>query len=199
GGGGWRGGRCGGAGCGHGQRVALVMENRPQHLLHLLALNAVGASAVPINPDYSHDEMLYQMQHSEADLAVVLAHRVPDLRAVAKARGEKPLPVASCEPLPRDLPRATRNPPNPAFPGRQTEAALLYTSGTTGRPKGCILTNDYFLNCGQWYRDIGRSGGRIAIEDDRERLINPLPLFHMNSGGVSFVCMILARGCLVLP
>src|SRR5438876_53011 len=52
------------AGYGHGHRVAVLLENRPQHFLHLLALNAIGASQVPINPDYSHDEMLYQMQHS---------------------------------------------------------------------------------------------------------------------------------------
>ena len=36
-----------------------------------------------------------------------------------------------------------------------SECALLYTSGTTGQPKGCVLTNDYFLHSGNWYRDVG--------------------------------------------
>src|SRR5262249_28158899 len=148
---------------------------------------------------YSHDEMLYQMEHSEAELAVVLPHRVADLRRVAAARTAKPLAVVSGDPLPAELPHAVSPPPRPAFPRADTEAALLYTSGTTGRPKGCILTNEYWMNGGEWYRAVGRSGGRIAIADDVERLINPLPLFHMNAGGISFVCMILARGCLVLP
>ena len=61
------------AGYGHGHRVALLLENRPEFFLHYLALNALGTSIVPINPDYRHDEMLYQMDHSEADLVVSIA------------------------------------------------------------------------------------------------------------------------------
>jgi acyl-CoA synthetase (AMP-forming)/AMP-acid ligase II len=186
------------AGYGHGHRVALLLDNRPEHLLHVLALNALGAGEVPINPDYTHDEMLYQMEHSEADLAICLGKRVADLRKVAAARAGKPLPVVNGEMLDA-LPKPALAAPRAGAPGRLTEAALMYTSGTTGRPKGCIIANDYMLNGGQWYFDIGQSGGRIGIEMDRERLINPLPLFHINSGGISFACMILARGCLVLP
>jgi acyl-CoA synthetase (AMP-forming)/AMP-acid ligase II len=187
------------AGYGHGHRVALLFENRPEHLLHVLALNALGVSQVPINPDYSHDEMLYQMEHSEADLAVVLVARVPALQKVAAARSAKPLPVVNGEALPAALPRASISPPRAGAPEALTEAALMYTSGTTGRPKGCILTNAYMLNGGQWYYDIGRSGGVPSVEPGRERLINPLPLFHMNCGGICFTAMILAQGCLVLP
>ena len=187
------------AGYGHGHRVGLLFENRPEHLLHVLALNALGASQVPINPDYTHDEMLYQMDHSEADLAVCLSSRVSALERVARDRTAKPLPVADGERLPEALPRPAMAAPRSDAPGRMTEAALLYTSGTTGRPKGCILTNDYWLTAGQWYFDMGRSGGRIDIQPGAERLINPLPVFHMNCGAVSFTCMVLAKGCLVLP
>ena len=74
------------AGYGHGHRVALLLENRPEFFFHYLALNALGCGIVPINPDYRHDEMLYQMDHSEADLAVVVAGRVADLETVARAR-----------------------------------------------------------------------------------------------------------------
>jgi len=187
------------AGYGHGHRVALLFENRPEHLLHVLALNALGVSQVPINPDYTHDEVLYQMDHSEADLAVCLAARVPALERVAAARSAKPLPVVNGEAWPDALPRPSVAPPRSGAPGRDTEAALMYTSGTTGRPKGCILTNAYMLNAGHWYLGVGRSGGRISIEMDCERLINPLPLFHVNCGGIGFACMLLARGCTILP
>src|SRR5712691_12629868 len=84
------------AGYGHGHRVALLFENRPEFFFHYLAVNALGAGIVPINPDYRHDEMLYQMEHSEADLAVVIASRVADLEAVARDRA-KPLPVVDAE------------------------------------------------------------------------------------------------------
>src|SRR6267378_2045392 len=43
------------AGYGHGHRVALLLENRPEFFFHYLALNALGCGIVPINPDYRHD------------------------------------------------------------------------------------------------------------------------------------------------
>src|SRR5204862_180304 len=121
--------RYAGAGYGHGHRVALLLENRPEFFFHYLALNALGCSIVPINPDYRHDEMLYQMEHSEADLAVSIAARVSDLEAVARERA-KPLPVVDAGALPAALPRPG-SPPRAGAPGLDTECSLLYTSGTT--------------------------------------------------------------------
>jgi len=182
------------AGYGHGHRVALLLENRPEFFFHYLALNALGCGIVPVNPDYRHDELRYQMEHSEADLAVSIRARMADLEAVARERA-RPLPVVDAEALPSALPR-----PGPApragAPGLDTECSLLYTSGTTGRPKGCVLTNFYYLNAGAWYRDLG---GRLAIERGRDRFYNPLPLFHMNCQAVTATCAILTANCLILP
>ena len=182
------------AGYGHGHRVALLLENRPEFFFHFLALNALGVSIVPVNPDYRHDEMLYLMEHSEADLAVVTGTRVADLELVARGRA-KPLPVVCAEGLPQRLPQPGRA-PRAGMPGAESETSLLYTSGTTGRPKGCILTNFYYLNAGAWYRDLG---GRIQIEYGRERFLNPLPLFHMNAQAVTATCAMLTAGCLAQP
>ena len=74
------------------------------------------------------------------------------------------------------------------------EAALLYTSGTTGQPKGCLLSNFYFLNMGRRYLD---EGGLCAVREGEERLITPLPLFHMNALAVSTTAMILSAGCVI--
>src|SRR5713101_8059369 len=183
-----------GAGYGHGHRVALLLENRPEFFFHYLALNALGAGVVPINPDYRHDELLYQMDHSEAELAVTIPDRVDALEAVARER-KKPLPVVDAEALPAELPKA-RPAPRADAPGLDTECGLLYTSGTTGRPKGCILTNFYYLNAGAWYRDLG---GRVGFERGRDRILNPLPLFHMNCQAVTATCVILTANCLILP
>src|SRR6266704_5546523 len=87
------------AGYGHGHRVALLLENRPEFFFHYLALNGLGCSIVPVNPDYRHDEMLYQMEHSDADLAIVISRRVGDLDAVARERAT-PLPVIDAERMP---------------------------------------------------------------------------------------------------
>ena len=182
------------AGYGHGHRVALLLENRPEFFFHYLALNALGCGIVPINPDYRHDEMRYQMDHSEANLVVSVASRVADLEAVAAAAA-RPLPVVNAEAMPAALPRP-EPPARAGAPGLDTECSLLYTSGTTGRPKGCILTNFYYLNCGAWYRDLG---GLVRFEHGRERIYNPLPLFHMNCQAVTATGAMLTASCLILP
>jgi acyl-CoA synthetase (AMP-forming)/AMP-acid ligase II len=182
------------AGYGHGHRVALLLENRPEFVFHYLALNALGAGVVPVNPDYRHDELAYQMTHSDAALAVAPAARVGDLEAAGRERVTA-LAVVDAGALPEALPRpgsAARR----GAPGLETECGLLYTSGTTGRPKGCILTNFYYLNAGAWYRDLG---GALAVEPGRDRFLNPLPLFHMNCQAVTLTCAILTANCLVLP
>ena len=182
------------AGFGHGHRVALLLENRPEFFFHYLALNALGCSIVPINPDYRRDEMLYQMEHSDADLAVVVSSRLADMEAVARER-EQALPVVNAEHFPATLPMP-RVAPRAGAPGLDTECSLLYTSGTTGRPKGCVLTNLYYLNSGAWYRDIG---GLVEIEHGRERILNPLPLYHMNCQALTATCVMLTASCLILP
>jgi acyl-CoA synthetase (AMP-forming)/AMP-acid ligase II len=182
------------AGYGHGHRVALLFENRPEFFFHYLALNALGTSIVPVNPDYRHDELAYQMDHSEADLAVTISERVGALEAVAAERA-RPLPVVDAGAWPASLPKP-RPAPRRDAPGLQSETGRLYTSGTTGRPKGCVLSNFYYLNAGTWYRDLG---GRLTIEPGRERFLNPLPLFHMNCQAVTATCAILTANCVILP
>src|SRR4030095_3178045 len=170
----------GAAGYGHGHRVALLLENRPEFFFHFLALNALGASIVPVNPDYRHDELLYLLEHSEADLAVVTRARVADLELVARERA-KPFAGCPAETMPPRLPTAgSAARGNPS--GLESETSLLYTSGTTGRPKGCVLTNFYYLNAGAWYRNLG---GRLQIDYGGGRFPHPLPLLSITLHAVS--------------
>ncbi len=184
------------AGYGRGHRVALLLENRPVHILHLLAAAALGFSVVPVNPDYTHDEMLYQMSDSAADLAVALPHRIAEIEAVANARDSKPLPVVDGEDLPASLPQLQSL--SDGAPGRDAELALLYTSGTTGRPKGCMLDNRSFLMTGYGYVEVVREGC-VTLEDAAERIFNPLPLYHMNAGLVIPTVAILTGNCQIIP
>src|SRR5881394_11516 len=86
------------------------------------------------------------------------------------------------------------DPPAAPATGKADECALLYTSGTTGKPKGCLLSNFYFLNVGQRYIS---EGGLCEFRFGEDRLITPLPLFHMNALAVSTTAMILSAGCVV--
>jgi acyl-CoA synthetase (AMP-forming)/AMP-acid ligase II len=71
---------------------------------------------------------------------------------------------------------------------------LLYTSGTTGRPKGCRLGNRYFLEAGRWYAALGHLA---SVQPDAERVITPLPLTHMNAMAFSTMVVLSAGGCLI--
>jgi acyl-CoA synthetase (AMP-forming)/AMP-acid ligase II len=182
-------------GYGHGHRVSILLENRPEFFFNYLALNAVGACIVPVNPDYRHDEVAYLLDHSEAELAVVLPHRVQDV-AKATAERAKPLPVVDAHAMPAELPRPPRHAPRSGAPGLESECSLLYTSGTTGRPKGCLLSNFYTLNAGETYRN---SGGLIDIRHRQERFYNPLPLFHINHLNIMSTAAMQTANTLVLP
>ena len=145
-----------------GHRVALRLPNCPEFVPHFLALNSLGVSVVPLNPDSRPAELDYLLGHSGASALI-------------------------------DRDHLAAPPPAPP-PGEATECALLYTSGTTGKPKGCLLSDFYFLRVGQRYLD---EGGLCAVRHGAERLITPLPLFHMNALAVSTTAMILAAGCVV--
>ncbi|MEO0389783.1 MAG: AMP-binding protein [Pseudomonadota bacterium] len=181
------------AGYGRGMRVAVLLENRPRFFALFVALTRLGASIVPINPDLRAAELEYLLGHSEPALVLALPARQAELRAAAEAAGLS-APVVGPDLASLPSPRAGAEVTDASRLGRAAEAAVLYTSGTTGQPKGCVLSNDYFLIAGEWYRDLG---GLAALTEDGERMITPLPIFHMNAMACSFMAMLTVGGCLI--
>jgi acyl-CoA synthetase (AMP-forming)/AMP-acid ligase II len=187
------------AGYGHGHRACLLLENRPDLIVHWLALNAIGVSIVPINPAYRTAEIAYLLSHAEPVLVVTLREQ----RQLDAALAEATQPIAVLRVAGDDLgagitdvPRAVQPAPHAGAPGSLSEAALLYTSGTTAQPKGCILTNEYFVSTGRWY--LTRAG-EATYHFGSDRLYAPLPLFHMAGLACTFMAMMLSGGCLILP
>jgi acyl-CoA synthetase (AMP-forming)/AMP-acid ligase II len=200
------------AGYGVGHRVGLMLANRPAFLYHWFALNALGVSVVPISTEMRMAEWTYLIGHSGLCLAVCLPERAADLRAAAQAAALEQSAARTAAPggaAPAPAPFATLGesgdesvPAAPPLPVAQSaapaalqrECALLYTSGTTGRPKGCMLSNGYFLRCGQWYASVG---GLCDVRPGRERVITPLPMSHMNAMACSTMMAVVSGGCIV--
>ncbi|GHD20522.1 AMP-binding protein [Tianweitania populi] len=179
------------AGYGEGHRVGLLLQNRPAFLEAWFALNSLGVSVVPINPDLRSSELEYIIGHSEMSAAIVLGDRFAEIEAAAATVG-RAISVSTPD---ADL-GAPFGGSRAAVDGdAATECALLYTSGTTGRPKGCVLPNEYFLYSGDWYRDVG---GIVSLRSEGERMLTPLPVFHMNAMAVSVMAMVSVGGCLIM-
>ena len=172
-----------------GQRVGLLLGNRAEFFLHYLALNSLDAAVVPLSAEATAVELVHILRDSHASLVVALNDHRP-LLTDTFTRLDK-APVAAWLGNDGSLELAPCRGATAAAPD---EAALLYTSGSTGDPKGCIIPNSYLLAMGRWYQDLG---GLCALKDGQERLITPLPLMHMNALAASSMGMIMSGGCIV--
>ncbi|KIQ35411.1 AMP-binding protein [Variovorax paradoxus] len=179
------------AGYGHGHRVGLLLENRPDHLFHWLALNALGTSVVPISAEMRAAELEYLIGHAQLALAVVLEGRLDVVQSAAETVGIRTQVITAKS---TEFPCPAAPAPLSGRPGLQSECALLYTSGTTGRPKGCRLSNDYFLHIGSWYTALG---GWCPVRPHEERIVTPLPMNHVNAMAFTAMAVITSGGCLI--
>jgi acyl-CoA synthetase (AMP-forming)/AMP-acid ligase II len=179
-------GRFAGAGYGVGHRIALLLENRPEFFTHWLALNALGVSIVPINPDLRPAELEYQLTLAGVELLVTWSKAAPALQGFA-------LPGLTIIETGEDIPPASTRAIRQAG-AAEDECALLFTSGSTGKPKGCMLSNSYFLTLADWYVT---QGGIADMEENTEVALTPLPMFHMNALGCTALGMIVKGGAIV--
>src|SRR6266511_2503454 len=173
----------------HGDKFNLHLGNGPEFLLFWMAAAKTGTVMVPTNPVSTAGEMEYILGHSEARLAITepqyaapvyaAAGRCPALGGVLEAR-----PLA---PLLGGLPST---PPDTAVSSLD-ELSIQYTSGTTSRPKGVLLTHANYLYGGEALSKAMRVGPA-----DRHLIV--LPLFHAGAQLHAFLPMLLAGGSIAL-
>ncbi|MBW6455246.1 MAG: AMP-binding protein [Trueperaceae bacterium] len=169
-----------------GDRVALYLGNTPSYLIAYLAALWCGAAVVPANTRYREAELGHMLRDAGVRLVVTDPEGGP---LVATARTMTPT-VDLVLTLTGDLDEdrrlwaglgpssAAARPPDIAA-RRGSLALIAYTSGTTGRSKGAMLTHGHLLANA---RAVGRAW-RWAAED---HLLLTLPLFHIHGLGVGF-------------
>jgi acyl-CoA synthetase (AMP-forming)/AMP-acid ligase II len=178
-----------------GDRVALFLGNCWEFLACVLACNRIGAIIVPIGTRQAQAELTFLLADSgakvlifESDLAAAVPPRneLPDLGHLFSVRGA----VSGARPF-SDLLATTRDVPPAAVVAEEDVAVILYTSGTTGRPKGAQLTHLGIIHSALTF-------SRCHGLAETDRGLVAVPLSHVTGlVGVALSTMI-AGGCVVL-
>ena len=159
----------------------LHLPNCPAFLILWFAGARLGAIMMPTNVLASADELGYLLEHSSSRIAFTTAEHLPMLEQ-CKRKLDGLENIILCDPYTTD-PAADsfeallqKQPDTPCnYPLSETDmAAIMYTSGTTSKPKGVMVTHANYLTAGQTVADALE-----LTEDDRHFIV--LPLFHGNA------------------
>lgn len=173
-----------GLGVKRGQTVASLLDNNADAVLTWLAINKLGAISVPINTAYRGDFLRHQiadcgaqvvlMEHDYVERLAAVASELPALRyVVCRGNADVPLPPpARLVPIAQVY--AENRAPLDVDVAPDDLAMLIYTAGTTGPSKGCMVSHNYACNLA-WQSVM--VSGRTA----EDVTWTPLPLFHMNA------------------
>ncbi|TME70546.1 MAG: AMP-dependent synthetase, partial [Chloroflexi bacterium] len=167
-----------GLGIATGDRVALYAANSLEWIAAYLGVQRAGGCVVLMNPDYHSAEAQHILGDSEPALVIADQQRAQ----IVTNLGLRTVPV-------EDLPRGPV-PPMPPIDS-QSPAAILYTSGTTGRPKGAVIDHGNFLAQGRGALEVWRW-------TSRDVLVHALPLFHLHGLGMGLHGTLLSGGSAVL-
>ena len=160
-------------GIGQGARVAMMLKNTLFFPVAWLGAVSAGAVAVPVNSRLGPDDAGFLVGHSGASLVICDEETAPVAREAAQAGGRSPrvLEVPAGAHLPEVVADATRRDAAQATPG--TLANVQYTSGTTGFPKGCLLTHEYW----QW---MGTVAAELLGLGPEKRLLTAQPFSYID-------------------
>ena len=184
-------------GVGKGDSVGVMSGNHPEFLFTFLGVLETGAAIVPINPLLKEADVTHIVRDS-GNMKVIFVHRA-NYRTIKKTRKQVPVPhvilIASEEPKPdaitlqEFIEGKLPNPPEVDIDPMNDIATLLYTGGTTGLPKGVMLTHNNLIsdvlitiyNTEETYEELLKVIGTGAM-------LSILPLCH----SFGFLVLILA-------
>ncbi|MFY0989790.1 malonate--CoA ligase [Halomonas sp. C05BenzN] len=156
-----------------GDRVAVQVDKSPEAILLYLACLRIGGVYLPLNTGYTGDEIRYFLSDAEPALFVCRPANVEAARTIAAECGCPAVETLGTAADGSLMAAAEGAAPRDDIVERDDDdlAAILYTSGTTGRSKGAMLT----------HRNLGSNAGALVQAwhfTENDRLIHALPIFH---------------------
>ena len=175
-----------------GAKVALLMHNGFQTCRLFIGAMYGGFCITPLNLLAHPSQLEYVLEHSEASVVLVAPKEVERLDA-ALANVKRDVRVIVCDVDAAEfLPdRADAGEPLPPV-GEEDDALMMYTSGTTGKPKGVLLANRSVVSGGQFVSAAHALG-------PKDRVMASLPLYHINAQIVTATAPLIHGGSLVMP
>jgi malonyl-CoA/methylmalonyl-CoA synthetase len=176
-----------------GYRVAVQVEKSAEALMLYLAAARAGAVYLPLNTAYTAGEIRYFLGDAEPTLFVCRPELAEPMRALAAEVGVPRVETLGEKGDGSLMEKARDARPDFADVSRSTDdlAAILYTSGTTGRSKGAMLSHGNLVSNAEALRDYWR----FTAED---RLLHALPIFHTHGLFVATNITLIAGGSLIL-
>lgn len=172
-----------------GEPIAFALNNGPLSALAILGLFYGGWCATAINMVSGRDTIGYVLDHSEAGLVIA---QDSTAAAVAEAQAAAGLAVPVAMLTPRMFERDACDKGQQAGTAPRDDALLMYTSGTTGKPKGVVLTHANLL--------AGGCATALAHElESGDRAMCVLPLYHINGLIVTVMAPLVSGGSVVMP
>jgi O-succinylbenzoic acid--CoA ligase len=162
-------------------RVGLWAENGPEWIVTALAVSQAGGVLVPLNTRLTNAEIEWQV--ARAQLSLVIAG---DALAGRRPQGCRMVSFGEWASL-----AAASGSPDTGFDNPGRDHAIVFTSGTTGRPKGAVLS---------WGNQVAsvRASAAVLPLARSDRWLASLPFFHVGGLGLVFRCL-LAGACVVIP
>jgi long-chain acyl-CoA synthetase len=197
-----------------GDRVAILARNSPQWLMAFMGSTAAGAVAVPMNSWWTTEELDYGFEDSGAKVVVADRARITQLLPIAEKYGLKIISVDDCAGLAVDhvpfnsLLAQYNGAPMPEIAvAADDHATIMYTSGSTGHPKGALSSHRGILTAIYSWMLMGAASKKVAstqAQSDGDGEAYPaaalltIPLFHCTGSHSAFLLSLIVGRKLVI-